>query len=140
LPSFITKEYGTYSTLMGEARSCYEFGFFYGAVSLICVAAEKYAMELFGKVEGTQHQRLKKLKEIKVIVSEDYERLDKIDKMRLKYLHPREIEEADAKKDALETIYLFNEVIDRRFHDKYEIRDGTIYEKGTNQAFKVIVP
>ena len=140
LPSFITKEYGAYSTLLSEARTCYEFGFFYGAVALICITAEKYSMELLGKVKGTQHQRLNKLKELKVIASEDYERLDKIDKMRLKYIHPRKIEESDAKKDAIEMISLFNKVIDRRFNEKYEIREGVIYEKVTNAAFKVMVP
>ena len=140
LPAFITREYGAYSALMTEARTCYEFGFFYGAVALIFITAEKYAMELLGKEKGAQFERIKLLKEIKVISSDDYNDLDKLDKMRIKYIHPRKTEDADAKKDALDAISLFNRVIQRRFYEKYEIREGVIYEKSTNEASKIILP
>ena len=140
LPTFITLEYGTYSGLMGEARSCYEFGFFYAAVSLICIAAEKFAIELSPKKKGDQSKRLILLKDTNIIAPKHYEKLGKISRVRDKYMHPKKIEEADEKKDALEAISLFNEVIQERFFDKYEIRDGIIFEKNTNQAIKIIVP
>lgn len=140
LPTFMVKEYGTYSDLMTEARTCYEFGFFYAAVSLLCVAAEKYAMELCSKKKGSQEKRLVLLEKSKIIIPKHHDNLKKISRTRDKYLHPGKIEEKDAKKDALEAISLFTEIIQERFNERYKIREGIIYERRTNEAIKIIVP
>ncbi len=140
LPPFMIREYGAFSSLMDEARHCYEYGFVYASVSLMCIAAEKFTMELSNKNKGNQDKRLMYLKQQGAITSNHYENLHKISRMRDKYMHPKKIEERDAETDALEAIRLFNQVIQERFHEKYEVRDGVIFEKTTNQAATIIVP
>jgi len=140
LPSFIIKEYGKYSNIMSEARSCYEFGFFYASVSLICISAEKFVMELSKTTKHSHDKKLVKLKNDGSIKQEHYEKLKEIASLRKKYLHPRTIKEEDKEKDSLRAILLFNKVLQDRFHERYEIKEGVIFEKNTDISFKIIIP
>lgn len=144
LPSYMTHEISFYTKLMEEARKCYEFGLFHAAVSMVGIAAERFAMELsvnlVFKINDTkvteqdlynkkidQHKRLNLLLVGGLITKDAYLLLDKVRDIRNKYVHPKEV--GDAKKDALEIIDKFNTVIYSRFSDKYTFKEGQLVLK-----------
>ncbi|MCR4285039.1 MAG: hypothetical protein NUV97_03280, partial [archaeon] len=55
--------------------SCYEFGFFHAAVSLICITAEKFIMELSELKKGSHGKRLINLKKNEFIKQEPLKNL-----------------------------------------------------------------
>ena len=124
LPTFMTTEIGFYSVLMDEARGCYEFGLFHAAVSLIGITAERFSIELSGNDQKRQWERLKELKEAGTITTDTYTKLNDIKKIRDTYIHPTNV--GNAKNDSIKAIQLFTEVIQFRFSEKYEIKEGKI--------------
>jgi len=141
LPTYITMEVGFYTNLMEEARNCYKFELFPAAVSMIGIAAERFAMELSANLNFTindnqvteidlygreinQYKRLILLFKGKLITEDAYNLLEDIRKIRNKYIHPSEV--GNAKEDSLELINKFNEVIQSRFSEKFTFKGGKI--------------
>ncbi len=145
MPALLTCDVGFYSFLLEEATKCYEFGLYYATISLIGISAERFAIELsgqlnfeinnlkisekdlFGKKINRQGRRLALLKKSKVITLESYDKLLKINTIRNKYIHPRNI--GDSKEDSLKTLRLFIEILNSRFSDIYTIKNGKIIKK-----------
>jgi len=124
LPTFMTTEIGFYSVLMEEARGCYQFGLFHAAVSLIGITAERFSIELSNSNRKDHWKRLKELKDSGTITADTYSKLDDIRKIRNTYIHPANV--GNAKNDSNKAIQLFSEIIQSRFSEKYEIKEGKI--------------
>jgi len=153
LPAYFTAEVGFYTNLMEEARKCYEFGLFHAAVSMIGIAAERFAMELSLKLKlsvndkqitekdlydkgFTQYKRLELLHKGGLITEEAHDLLQEIRDIRNGYIHPSKV--GDAKGDSLKLIKKFNEVIQSRFSEKYVFRSGQIVPRwGMRRPFTI---
>lgn len=145
IPSFITTEVGDYSTLLNEATKCYTFGFYYATISMIGITAEKFAIRLsqkmkfningnelpekdfFGDYGMKQERRLFFLNKSGIIKNEAYKKLIKINGIRNRYTHPKG--KNNAKEDSLEVLKLFINMMQSRFSDEYDIKDGKIIKR-----------
>ena len=144
IPTYITDEVGIYANLMEEAKECYMFGLYYSTISMVGITAERFAIELSDKFKFTinenpisekylfpkgtnQYQRLRLLFKAKIISEKAYKNLDKIRDIRNDYIHPKKL--ANVQKDSLKVLELFIEVINSRFSEKYEFREGKIIKK-----------
>ena len=94
LPSYITNEAGFYLNLLREARQCYEYALFHSAIAMISITAERFAIELFNRMEISingysldendlygknklgQYRRLRILKKSKAITGKTFGKLD----------------------------------------------------------------
>ena len=144
IPSLITHEVGVYSTLLEQAKNCYVSGLHYATISMMGVSAERFCMELEEKIKLKineneidkniifrnklkQFQRLNLLKISKLITEETFTRLNEIKSIRDKYIHPAEV--GDAQKDSLKILTLFIDILNSRFSDIYDIKNGKIIER-----------
>lgn len=143
---FLTMEVGIYSKLLEEARKCYEYGQYHATISMVRITAERFCLELSEKMNfkindilfkeedvfdgrpiQKQYWRLDLLEKAKIIKPEICIKLKEIDQIGNKYIHPREV--GDAKKDSLKTLNLFIEILNSRFSENYEIKEGRIIKK-----------
>jgi hypothetical protein len=145
VPSFITTDVGVYTNLFEEAKKCYVFGLYYATISMIGITAERFSIELFNKIIfeinkneiiekdlfgrdiEKQWLRLDLLEKSKILKTEYVQKLKEICKIRNKYIHPKE--EVNAKEDSLKVLKLFIEILNARFSDNYEIKEGKIVKK-----------
>jgi uncharacterized protein YutE (UPF0331/DUF86 family) len=138
LPSYFTNA-GIYSTIMEEARECYKYGFFYATITLIGVSSEKFSCDLekkltkkINKNKLDQYKKLILLKKSKIISSKEYNNLNKIRELRNQYIHIKKKLEC-VKKEALEIIKLFNNVLEEEFNKKYVIKNGKLKLRKTSK-------
>ncbi len=151
IPPLTTTKVGIYSKLLEEAKRCYIYGFYYATTSLIGIATERLTNDLFKELifeinkkriskknlfgnSLNQEKRLKLLKNANAINQETYEKLDKIRKIRNKYIHPKE--ERNGKRDSLKVLKIFIEFLNKDFRENYIIKEGKIFKKINNNTFQ----
>ncbi len=141
--ALLTAEVGFYSNLLDEAKRCYEYGQYHATLSMVGITAERFCLELSeqmvfkindypitegelfdGRPIQKQEWRLNLLEKAKIIKPEICTQLKEINTIRNKYIHPRE--EGDAKADSLKILNSFIEVLNSRFSEKYDIKEGRI--------------
>jgi hypothetical protein len=149
IDAIITLEVGDYIDFMREAVDAYKFGLWRAVVALIGIAAESFTDTLYIQVKDVQstsgvsmskeilfgrddympeERKLAVLCTFGIILSEDYERLRKIKRLRDKYVHPKE-KAPNVENDARNIIKLFRSVIKDRFERVYTIKQGKIVKR-----------
>lgn len=147
IPSFISKGNSFYYLLIREARENYISGYYHSTIAMVGIIAERFSKELEDnmdfKLNGekislkklfrndlNQYKRLKLLLHGKLIKPKIFSNLDKIRKLRNNYIHyNKKVSDLKAKKDSLKALKLFIEVLNFRFSEKYEIKNGRIVER-----------
>jgi len=144
IPSWLTTKVGFYSILLEEAKECYIHGFYYSTTAMIGIATERLTNDLFedavfeinrNKISKRnlfgnslrQVNRLKFLKIAGIIKPETYEKLDKIRRIRNKYIHPKD--EKDGKRDSLKVLKIFIDYLNKDFKDNFIVKKGKIFRR-----------
>ncbi len=149
LDPIITLEVGEYIDFMREAVDAFQFGLWRAVVALIGIAAESFTDTLYSRSKNVtstsgvsiskeklfgrddympEERKLAVLFVFGIILSDDYERLRRIKRLRDQYVHPRG-KAPDVEKDAREVIRLFRSVIKDRFERVYTIKKGKIVKR-----------
>jgi len=141
---FITHETGMYSNLLRVARKTYTYGLYYATISMIGVTAERFAFELSRKLKFSvnnnliskkelfgdslgQKKRLKMLLKARIITQEIYLKLDKIRKIRNRYIHPKKNNTPNI--DGIKVLNLMIDILQSRFSEKFEFKNGKIIKR-----------
>jgi hypothetical protein len=145
IPPLLTADVGVYSRLLDEAKECYKLGLYHATIAMVGITAERFAMELLEKIkfkineseivekdlfEGPiqkQRQRLNILERSKLLKPEYAKKLREISKTRNKYVHPKD--EGNTRKDSLNILKLYIEILNSRFSDDYTIVNGKIVKR-----------
>ena len=145
----ITLEVGAYIDFMREAVDAFQFGLWRAVVALIGIAAESFTDTLYNQVNNVksssgvnipkeklfgrddympEERKLAVLFTFGIILSEDYEKLRTIKKLRDQYVHPSK-KTLDVEKDTREILRLFRSVIKERFDRVYTVKQGKIVKR-----------
>ncbi len=149
IDAIITLEVGEYIYFMKEAVEAFQFGLWRAVVALIGIASESFTDTLYSQVKDVkstsgvniskeklfgrddympEERKLAILFIFSIILSEDYERLRRIKKLRDKYVHPKG-KTSSVEQDAREAIRLFRSIIKERFDRIYTIKEGNIVKR-----------
>ncbi|MFH1445778.1 MAG: hypothetical protein ABIF08_04875, partial [Nanoarchaeota archaeon] len=138
---FITDKGGFYLKLLEEAKITYRSGLNYATISMVGITAERFSIELGGKLRFrvnknpiskndifgdrfNQQKRLRMLYKAKLIKKDIFENLDKIRIIRNKYIHPKK--KRNPGKDSLKVLNLMIDVLQSDFSHNYELKNGKI--------------
>ena len=141
----LTYRIGDYLTLLKESKLAYELGLYSSAISMVGITAERFAIELSGRLRFrvnktpirrnelfpntrfNQYKRLMILRKAGLISDKMFNKLDKIRDIRNKYVHPKN--KGNPEKDSIKALNLMIECLQSDFSEKYEIVEGKIVLK-----------